>query len=173
MCKPGFYCPPGGKEQIVCPSGHYCPLGSVRPFKCLPLSVCPTGSPEQLPVVGFLCCGLLDSLLLCLWLWPWLRRRLTSKQREEELETQPVEDEDRHTHELSSVLMNESSGIAGLELKFNNIGHCIKSSGKHILSGISGIAQKGSILGIMGPSGSGKCENCRRNLLACVKLSSQ
>ena len=157
ICAPGFYCPQGGKRQIICPAGHYCPLGSVEPFMCLPLSICPTGSMKELHLVGVLCCILLDVILLCLWLWPWLRKHLSAKIEVENIETLPVPRLEEHKHELLPVL-NESSHNVGLEVRFNEVSFCIKPSGKKILSGISGTAQEGSVLGIMGPSGSGKCE---------------
>lgn len=158
ICAPGFYCPPGGKQQIVCPAGHYCPLGSVEPFKCLPLSICPTGSMKELHLVGVLCCILLDVILLCLWLWPWLRRHLSAKIEVDNVETPSVPHLEGHNHELIPIFLNESSRNVGLEVRFNDVGLCIKPSGKQILSGASGSALEGSVLGIMGPSGSGKCE---------------
>jgi len=109
-------------------------------------------------LVGVICCVLLDLLLLCLWMWPWLRRRLSVKRERENIETPPVARVNEQKHEVILGLLNESSRNVGLEVKFSDIGLRIKSSGKQILSGISGAAQEGSILGIMGPSGSGKCE---------------
>lgn len=63
-----------------------------------------------------------------------------------------------YTSGIGSVLMGESAQLAGLDIKFNDISYRVKGSCKHILTGISGSAQKGSMIGIMGPSGSGKCE---------------
>jgi ABC-type multidrug transport system ATPase subunit len=91
-------------------------------------------------------------------MWPWLRRRLSAKRERENIETPPVSRVNEQKYELILGLLNESSRNVGLEVKFNDIGLCINSSGKQILSRISGAAQEGSILGIMGPSGSGKCE---------------
>ncbi|KFX89133.1 hypothetical protein O988_08749 [Pseudogymnoascus sp. VKM F-3808] len=156
VCVAGYYCPPGGKEQIICPKDHYCPLGSVKPLKCSLLSVCPKGSVRELHTAGFLCCGLFDLFLLCLWLWPFIRKRLSVKsQNGETLEMQPIPSEDKKTHGLSSIFLNEGSDIVGLGIKFNSIGYRIKS-GKSIISEISGSAHDASLLGIMGPSGSGK-----------------
>lgn len=56
--------------------------------------------------------------------------------------------------------------FVGLDVKFDDIGYCVKGSGKQILTGISGTAQKGSLLGIMGPSGSGKCKLLSKSLMA-------
>lgn len=77
----------------------------------------------------------------------------------ETLEMQPIPSEEKKMHGLSSIFLNEGSDIVGLGIKFNNIGYRIKSSGKSIISEISGSAQDASLLGIMGPSGSGKCES--------------
>jgi ABC-type multidrug transport system fused ATPase/permease subunit len=75
----------------------------------------------------------------------------------ETLEMQPIPSEEKKMHGLSSIFLDEGSDIVGLGIKFNSIGYRIKS-GKNIISEISGSAQDASLLGIMGPSGSGKCE---------------
>ena len=166
VCVAGYYCPLGGKEQIVCPKDHYCPLGSVKPLKCSLLSVCPKGSVRELHTVGFLCCGLLDIFLFCLWLWPFIRKRLSPKRaKEETLEMQPIPSQEKNMHGLSSIFLNEVSDVVGLGIKFNSIGYRIKSSGKHIISEISGSAHDASLLGVMGPSGSGKCESSQKCLM--------
>lgn len=94
--------------------------------------------------------------MLLFGLWLWQRRQ---KKVKEGTETPQVHHEEGgHPHEIGSVLMGESMDFVGLDVKFDDIGYCIKGSGKQILTGISGTAQKGSLLGIMGPSGSGKCK---------------
>jgi ABC-type transport system involved in cytochrome bd biosynthesis fused ATPase/permease subunit len=57
--------------------------------------------------------------------------------------------------ELGSFLLNEAWD-AGLTLEFNNVTLRNPKSGGHILLAVSGEAKKGSLLGVMGFSGSGK-----------------
>ena len=45
----------------------------------------------------------------------------------------------------------------GLEIGFHDLGFQIGAEKKKILSGMSGRVKPGSLLGIMGPSGAGKC----------------
>jgi ABC-type multidrug transport system fused ATPase/permease subunit len=91
-----------------------------------------------------------------------IRRKLSFKQEKEKrdtLEMQPVSSQDKHSHGLSPIFPNEMTNTVGLEVKFNNINYRVDSGGKLILSEITGTAKKASLLGIMGPSGSGKCEH--------------
>ncbi|KAL3485492.1 P-loop containing nucleoside triphosphate hydrolase protein [Aspergillus germanicus] len=62
ICRPGYYCPPPGTQQLPCPSGHFCPLGTVTPFKCTALSVCAEGSSHETPLLALMLCVLLDIL---------------------------------------------------------------------------------------------------------------
>jgi hypothetical protein len=166
VCAPGHYCPSPGKEQILCPKGHYCPVGSASPRKCMPLTSCPAGTDRQVPFLGILCCVLLDIVLVCIWLWPRIRRDLNANRQqsrksiESALETQPVpcseaKFAESNELELGSFLLNEAWD-AGLTLEFNNVTLRNPKSGGHILLAVSGKAKKGSLLGVMGPSGSGK-----------------
>ena len=42
VCKAGWYCPPGGLQQLPCPAGHYCPLGSWSPLPWCVAHTCVT-----------------------------------------------------------------------------------------------------------------------------------
>ncbi|KAF2172517.1 hypothetical protein M409DRAFT_17750 [Zasmidium cellare ATCC 36951] len=51
VCANGFYCPPGGKQQLPCPKGTFCPSGSFEPFNCTYAAICPAKSVRQLNVL--------------------------------------------------------------------------------------------------------------------------
>ncbi|TKA69214.1 hypothetical protein B0A55_07739, partial [Friedmanniomyces simplex] len=51
ICADGFYCPPGGKQQIVCPKGTFCPTGSYQPLNCSFGALCVQGSRRQIVTV--------------------------------------------------------------------------------------------------------------------------
>ncbi|KAK1811150.1 hypothetical protein LTR12_014491 [Friedmanniomyces endolithicus] len=51
ICADGFYCPPGGKQQVVCPKGTFCPSGSYQPLKCSFGAICAQGSRRQIVTV--------------------------------------------------------------------------------------------------------------------------
>lgn len=163
VCKPGYYCPLGGKKQLLCPKGHYCPLGNVEPLKCKALSRCTEGSDREIPFFGFLVCGLLDLFLVCLFLWPYIKRRPNREERKDEtrsqesrLEMQPAYNCQPGPENWLGPLFSEESVNVGMELEFRNI--CLRKpkSTEFILSEINGKAQASSLTGIMGQSGSGK-----------------
>ncbi|KAF7936164.1 uncharacterized protein EAE98_002383 [Botrytis deweyae] len=52
ICKPGYYCLAGGREQIICPPGNYRPLGSFKPIQYDVPSSCHQGSSRQSPFLG-------------------------------------------------------------------------------------------------------------------------
>ncbi|KAK0805696.1 hypothetical protein LTR91_007309 [Friedmanniomyces endolithicus] len=51
ICADGFYCQPGGKQQVVCPKGTFCPSGSYQPMKCSFGAICAQGSRRQIVTV--------------------------------------------------------------------------------------------------------------------------
>jgi ABC-type multidrug transport system fused ATPase/permease subunit len=111
-----------------------------------------------------MCCLLIDLVLLCLWLWPWIERKLQAKTRQQQqestIEKQPLPDrEEYYTYEKESELRSIFPNGAldnGLSVELKDITVRNPKTGGYILQGISCSAQKGSLLGIMGPSGSGK-----------------
>jgi ABC-type multidrug transport system fused ATPase/permease subunit len=143
----------------------------VAPFNCKVLSACPEGSERELQVVGFLCCVLVDVTLLIIWLWPWLRRNLPGWMR-----IRPATDTENNTRSHQSTpekqqpsshraLGNNRPGVisntfesVGLDISFTNVTFSIKGAENLILDSVSGKAQRGTLLGVMGPSGSGKCK---------------
>lgn len=173
ICKAGFYCPSGGDNQLLCPKGYFCPLGTVSPFPCAPLSVCPEGSYKQIHVLPFLCIGLLDFALLLVWTSSYWREPLnrlakfispfrSHKTREPELEA------GSESHGLSVVSNGpdhvgifpsfiEQSRQRQVEIQFRGISMRAGSSQREILRHQDGDVRAGSFLGVMGPSGSGKC----------------
>lgn len=163
VCRPGYYCPLGGKKQLVCPKGHYCPLGNVEPFECKKLSRCPEGSDHEIPFLGFLVCGLLDLFLVCLFLWPHIKRRPNREERGNEpgsqvshLEMQPAYNCQSGPADWLDSLFSEESINVGMDLEFRNVSLCKPKSTEFILSEVNGKAQASSLTGIMGQSGSGK-----------------
>ena len=175
ICQTGYYCPPGGREQIRCPTGHYCPLGARRPVQCLALSYCPEGSGRELPLLGILCCVLIDLALVVLNMWPSLRKRVS---RRAWRETSHARDETGLEMQSAGLLSGgypkdlegdemdggdgdgqyeERSGV-GLRIEFRDVVVRNPQTGGAILDGVSGVAAQGSLLGILGPSGSGKSE---------------
>lgn len=180
-CTPGFFCPAGGSKQLPCPSGHYCPLGSFRPWRCSSISVCPSGSSNQLPLIGVFLLVLVDLILLIATMrsrlkrpgysWskiydvPFVRHRKRGRQipctvARQELEPFQVVTDEKFLHLQQFVKSLQSClGLndVGLEIGFHDLGFHIGAENKTILSGVSGSVKPGSLLGIMGPSGAGKC----------------
>lgn len=181
VCAPGFFCPAGGSKQLPCPSRHYCPLGSFRPWRCSSISVCPSGSSRQLPLIGGFLLVIVDLILLIgtvrsrlkgHW-YSWSKRKympfvqyrkrrhqISSTVARQEPELLPVVTDEKFlclqqfVKSLQSCLgLND----VGLEIGFHDLGFQIGAENKTILSGVSGSVKPGSLLGIMGPSGAGKC----------------
>ncbi|KAH9828028.1 ABC transporter, ABC-G family, WBC-type [Teratosphaeria destructans] len=79
ICANGFYCPPGGKQQvgamssakgcanssqIECPKGTFCPSGSRQPLKCAYGALCPAGSVCQIPTLPLTMAATIDFFLV-------------------------------------------------------------------------------------------------------------
>lgn len=180
-CAPGFFCPARGSKQLPCPSHHYCPLGSFRPWPCSSISVCPSGSSRQLPLIGVFLLVIVDLILLIgtvrsrskrQWSsWskrqymPFVRYRkkrhqMSSTVARQELEPLPEVTDEKFLHLQQFVKSLQSClGLndVGLEIDFHDLGFQIGDEKKTILNGVSGNVKPGSLLGIMGPSGAGKC----------------
>lgn len=177
VCKAGFYCPSGGDTQLPCPKGYFCPLGTVSPFPCAPLSVCPEGSYKQIHVLPFLCIGLLDFALLLVWTSSYWREPLNrlvkfilpfrrNRTREPELEVgsrgrglSAVSNSPDHVGIFSSFM--EQCRHRRVEIQFRGISMRAGSSKREILRHQDGNVRAGSFLGVMGPSGSGKCRSAQ------------
>jgi hypothetical protein len=176
VCKAGFYCPPGGTIELPCPKGYFCPLGTVSPFPCDPLSVCPEGSLKQIPGLPFLCIAILDLALLFAWVTTYWRGPLVkemtkllsrlrgSKTLEHEPEAGPrdramskASNGDIHTGIFPSFV--EQTRSNKVEIQFRDISMCVGPSKSRILHQQNGNIRAGSFLGVMGPSGSGKCKS--------------
>ncbi|KAE8140279.1 hypothetical protein BDV38DRAFT_290517 [Aspergillus pseudotamarii] len=164
ICNAGFYCPAGGKQKIQCPRGHFCPLGTVAPFPCSVMSICPAGSTYQTPLLGFFLCFLLDCLMIgmCVasrtqsslrqMMQPLRLTHLHPQSRTGESEAQAVVSR----LELRDFFNPELVPDGGLVLSFTSIDLHPRRSPRKVLSGLNGAVHCGSVLGIIGASGSGK-----------------
>lgn len=183
-CAPGFFCPNGGSKQLPCPSRHYCPLGSFKPWRCSSISACPSGSSRQLPLIGVFLLMIVDLLLIIGILrfrlrspwYSWRKRNYLPFVQNQSPQHQVSSTVARQTPESLQVVTDEKFlhlqqfvkslrsclGLSdvGLEIGFHDLGFQIGAERKIILSGLSGRVKPGSLLGIMGPSGAGKC-SCR------------
>ncbi|KAF9890731.1 hypothetical protein FE257_005597 [Aspergillus nanangensis] len=171
ICMPGFYCPPGGKQQLECPRGYFCPLGAVAPRRCAAMSICAPGSSHATPLLGLFLCLLLDLTMIgtCVF----LRASLPSSKLQRYLRgihrrsrSQPAVDDsandklEEDMQQLRGDFPGETTGnFPGfrLELSFRGIHLHPRHSRREILSGLEGRVHSGSVLGIIGASGSGKC----------------
>lgn len=66
ICKEGFFCPPGGKEQIQCPAGSFCPQGAYEAQKCSFGAICPKGAHINRSVLPIVLLLFLDLMLVSL-----------------------------------------------------------------------------------------------------------
>lgn len=168
VCMPGFYCPPGGQQQIECPRGHFCPLGTVTPFECTVMSICSPGSSHQIPLLGLFLCLLLDVLILgvCIVLrYSTALKGLAGFFHLVRPGPYFLSDEDGSTANIPRVQQfqdffnRDNIHSYGLSLDFTDICLRLRRGKREILCGLRGTIHSGSVLGIMGASGSGKCEN--------------
>lgn len=124
---------------------------------------------------------IIDVVILFAALGPLLRRQWRSRRKQKEW---PISHDREGQHENSStdsceqveelqLMTDEKSfrlqkfvqslqrciGLSNIDLEigFDNLGLQIEAGGKTILSGVSGNVKPGSLLGVMGPSGAGKC----------------
>ena len=168
VCPPGFYCPPGKQQQIQCPRGHFCPIGTVTPFKCTTMSICTAGSSHQVQLLGMFLCLLLDVLMIggCLILRSSSpSSRLTRYLHLNKFRSRPPFDEKGansnfpRSKEFHEYFANDGTPCFRLDLTFTDICLHPRHAQRNILSGLRGTVHSGSVLGIIGASGSGKCEN--------------
>lgn len=181
-CPPGFYCPEGGKQQLPCPTGHYCPLGSFEPWSCDAISVCSSNSSRHFSLTGIVALGLLDLLIVVITAQPRMKRFWHTWRRSKILacvddQEPPIESAPKNVNQETEEFQVTSDGTflplhqfvksiqrciqlkdIGLEIGFDQLGFQLQSSGKNILKGVSGIVKPRSLLGVMGPSGAGKCK---------------
>ena len=165
---PGFYCPPGGQEQIECPQGHFCPLGTVTPHECTVMSICSPGSSYQIPLLGLFLCLLLDVLMIGICII--LRSSSPSKKLRQFIRltrhrSHPQADEDGskanspRLQQFQDFFNVDNIHSFCLNLTFTDICLRPRRSKREILSGLEGTIHSSSVLGIIGASGSGKCED--------------
>lgn len=179
VCQPGYYCSPGGQTQTLCPEGYYCPQGAVEPWKCSALSSCPKGSEKQTPFAGILCCFLLDIVVILVMARPFFSGWISQLRRgrfndgagsRDQLEPDSEKaaecrrndktSADKDTNfDLSRFFNPTGSHLAssGSEVTFHGLSMRPTQSGIETLCPQDGIIPAGCFLGVMGPSGSGKC----------------
>lgn len=166
---------------MPCPAGYYCPLGSFEPWPCDAISVCPVESSRHFSLTGIVALGLLDLLIVIiaarprmkrLW-YAWRRSKTLASVHDQEppIESAPgkfnqeaeelqITSEEKSLplhHFVKSLQRCIQLGDIGLEIGFDQLGFQLRSGGRSILKGVSGIVKPGSLLGVMGPSGAGKC----------------
>lgn len=140
------------------------------------LSICPAGSEKEVQLLGLLCLLLVDAALIIAYCWRHMKslRALSCTMRWKK----PLEDTgvplQPHTAASDTYSPTKTCWLTGLQprgveecrsplpgngifIKFEGICLCLRQKDRPILTGISGEAHGGSLLGILGPSGSGKC----------------
>ena len=167
---------------MPCPTGHYCPLGSFEPRRCDAVSVCPAKSSRHFSLSGIVALGLLDLLIVLIAAQPrmkrfWYARKRSKRRASKHDHEPPVESLPGKVNQETEELRFTSEEIflplhqfvkslqrciqlsdIGLEIGFDQLGFQLPSGGRSILEGVSGIVKPGSLLGVMGPSGAGKCK---------------
>ena len=175
---------------MPCPAGHYCPLGAFEPWPCDAVSVCPSNSSRHFSLTGIVATGLLDLLIVVIAAQPrmkrlwhaWRRSKILKLVDDQEPPTEIASENVNQEIEELQITSEETSlplhqfvkslqrciqrSDIGLEIGFDQLGFQLQSGGRSILKGVSGIVKPGSLLGVMGPSGAGKCKwFFRRNQL--------
>lgn len=167
---------------MPCPAGHYCPLGSFEPWPCDAVSVCPFNSSRHFSLAGIVSLALLDLLTLVVTAQPrmkrlwsaWRRSRTLASVHDRELPIEKVPgnvnqemEELQITNEEITLPLHQfvkslqrciQLSDIGLEIGFDQLGFQLQPDGRSILKGVSGIVKPGSLLGVMGASGAGKCK---------------
>lgn len=179
ICPPGYYCPPPGTQQLKCLREYFCPLGTVTPFKCTALSICGEGSSHQTPLLALVLCVLLDILVcgICI-----LFRSSSPSQKvlrylcfNQSPPSLPV-DEGEYSNgavclqRLDGLFPYNTTGLS-LDLTFTGINLRLGRPVRDILSDVHGAIRSGTVFGIIGASGSGKCESFSSFLLRKVLIS--
>jgi hypothetical protein len=169
ICRPGYYCPPPGTQQLTCPGGHFCPLGTVTPFKCTALSICTEGSSHETPLLALVLCVLLDILVcgVCIVLRSSsssssgvLSRFIRFSQPRPGLSADEAESSgDGVCLQQLDGLFPHSNNELSLGLTFTGINLRLGRPPRDILSNLHGTIRSGFVFGIIGASGSGKCRD--------------
>ncbi len=218
VCKKGYYCPPGGRQQLVCPTGYFCPEGSVNATKCSIGANCLAGSQNNMGFLPIAVLLVVDIALIALViakklqnklkrdrggkamkspLFPISTRRLRERNYHEindsfdgfsNLDVQKqtksnhrsrtptgfqhlgskashwsVTQQSKEEGQTELYLFVESlskclgASKFGLTFEFQGLSFKPPKSNKFILSEVSGIIHAGSLWGVMGASGAGKC----------------
>lgn len=185
LCEEGFYCP-NFKQMLLCPSGSYCPPGSVAPRSCSLLSSCPAGSKNEQFYGSLLFIFFFDFGLACLISAYRRREVSKIKSNEadaaqarshvdsrladsfraaqsKQLSQLDIEfdnlslfrplTQDKSKKSKRSPIENENPEEDRDELKEKV---STASTGRAVLSGVSGSFKPGRVCAIMGASGAGK-----------------
>jgi ABC-type multidrug transport system fused ATPase/permease subunit len=152
-------------QQLECSRGHFCPLGTVTPFKCTALSICPKGSSHQTPLLLLVLCVLLDIVVCVICI---LFRRLPPSRKLSRYlpfnRPPPRLSVDEGGSSNDSFCLWPLDGLfpananeISIDLTFAGISLSLGHPPRDVLSDVHGIIRSGSVFGIIGASGSGKC----------------
>lgn len=146
----------------------------MKPTRCISLSACPEGSSLEVPLIGFVFVLLLDLFLVAIatGLLPqfsvfghWVTRvKLSWPIRGRQGKKNPDSENCTRTHEPCSVMdrffenfLHIIPARPEIEIAFQGVSKRLKGSKYDILRPQGGRVRAGRFLGLMGPSGAGKC----------------
>lgn len=186
VCKPGYYCPPGGKKQIRCDKGKFCPMGSYQQWDCSRGAICPAESQRQIVTVPF---GVMIAFDVILGIIVGVGFAISAfrKKRKKHYTAvvNPTDEKDMDGDDIELISKEEAvaapkgdvdedlASNPDFKLFIQYINKLIKTKevglsfdfedlqfevkgGKKILHSVSGSIQSGSMWAIMGGSGAGK-----------------
>ncbi|KAF7858836.1 hypothetical protein EAF04_008878 [Stromatinia cepivora] len=79
ICEAGYFCPPGGKDQLPCPEGSYCRQGSYEATKCAIGSRCPEKSIRDMNATPLAVLIIVDVVMVLAALGISLKRKFSNR----------------------------------------------------------------------------------------------
>ncbi|KAH8702827.1 hypothetical protein GQ44DRAFT_631213 [Phaeosphaeriaceae sp. PMI808] len=160
VCTKGYYCPSPGSNKYPCPEKHYCPPGTETPFKCGRVSICLSGSSRQFNLEGFVVALILDILLMVFIFAPgklgFFQIKGKNHYKDDHFSDEdcvPVGDTPIF---LPTDRYNNEPKHAGICVSYTGVSFEINQPSRFLISSVTGNLQKGTLCGILGPSGAGK-----------------
>jgi hypothetical protein len=170
VCPPGLYCPSNAVKPIFCPKGFYCPIGSKEPRKCASLSVCPSNSMRHFDLTPLIILLFVDIMLVTALMFRSLQKRFIQRRKKPVLTIMRDEGNDVEMF-IESLKRCHMSPPLGLSFDFKSLEFRSKRPQKvSIVKELSGTIKQGSLWGIMGASGCGKCRSSTFLKLPCTHL---
>lgn len=131
------------------------------------MSICAAGSSYQVPLLGIFLCLLIDAFIIGLFialraqsLLGLLTRYLHLKQvGQKDADADLLRLQQSQAFRFQDFLNEDKISDVSLNLSFTNIFLRSKHPKRTILSRLQGTIHSGSVLGIIGASGSGKCKS--------------